>query len=717
MPWIAEQCLFRATCRAPCSGMTTPKDDRLNDRLKDTSSASPRFPFGDGNVICDPADGAPIRIEHPARPKQNLLFDERDADFHQTSFAWGKGFAIADGGSGRWDDPRHISVQGDRIVSHYDVLPGLQLQITRIFGAHWRETYRWTNTHTAPLTITSLAVSAPFRDQYRGARESLTHDCHAHIWAGGSFSYVWATPMHGQPPFLGLAVTDGALWSYSIETRNAYTGHTRGHIYLHVTDAARAPHALGGQPSIALAPGASYELGWTIGWFGDWAQFERELLKPPFHIPTLAAPVGGDLTIDMRVPNATIRAASHVTITQTATTVIVRSEQSGVHHLDIEADGRQARIGVLFHRSLREIVEQRVRFILDHQRASERDDERRGAFLPFDQRWGLRVNKGNWLDWSDGRERLAMPLLLQQARARGWGDPAEIDAALHEFTRFARRHLVDDDGAVFEDSFRRQPRRLYNFPWLAMFFLTQWTLYHSADDLEQATRIIEHYYAAGGSRFMAIGISEIVEALIEHLNETGQTARARQLIQSLIDHAEYFVHLGSDLPVHEVSYEQSIVAPLLLLLLAAQRHAPAPRYERALRDRLPWLLAFAGSQPHVRLRNVAIRHWDGYWFGAYRQWGDVFPHYWSVLSAPVLAQWPSSLGEPIEQYRAMASDIFRANLADYKDDGSATCAFIYPGCVDGNPAHHADPLLNDQDWALVYYLRYEHLLNTVRTQE
>jgi len=50
--------------------------------------------------------------------------------------------------------------------------------------------------------------------------------------------------------------------------------------------------------------------------------------------------------------------------------------------------------------------------------------------------------------------------------------------------------------------------------------------------------------------------------------------------------------------------------------------------------------------------------------------------------------------------------ILAANLAHFHDDGSATCAFIYPSCVEGNPAHHEDPLANDQDWALVYTLRY-----------
>ena len=48
----------------------------------------------------------------------------------------------------------------------------------------------------------------------------------------------------------------------------------------------------------------------------------------------------------------------------------------------------------------------------------------------------------------------------------------------------------------------------------------------------------------------------------------------------------------------------------------------------------------------------------------------------------------------------------RSNLISFNPDGSATCAFIYPSCVNGRPAHVADPLANDQDWALVYAMRH-----------
>ena len=105
---------------------------------------------------------------------------------------------------------------------------------------------------------------------------------------------------------------------------------------------------------------------------------------------------------------------------------------------------------------------------------------------------------------------------------------------------------------------------------------------------------------------------------------------------------------------------------------------------------------------------MPIRHWDGYWFGGLRLWGDVFPHYWSILSAAVYLAWPEELGEPAAEPPSCgppADAILRANLIAFRADGSATCAFVYPSCVNGRPAHVADPLANDQDWALVYALR------------
>ena len=315
---------------------------------------------------------------------------------------------------------------------------------------------------------------------------------------------------------------------------------------------------------------------------------------------------------------------------------------------------------------------------------------------------GLTVLSGGWSDWSDVRERVGTALMLQEARKRGWGDAAELDEALAAYELFVSDYVVAEDGTVRGDNGRSLEPRLYNFPWFARFLLDQ-------GDVDRAVLIMDRYYALGGDHFLAFELGAIMFDLHQRLTELGRGEDAARLAQRLIGHAQNFLNHGDDLPAHEVNYEQSMVAPLLDLLLAAYRIAPdrGPGADD-LDRRLRWLTAFAADQPDVRLRHVPIRHWDGYWFGGLRMWGDVFPHYWSILSAAVYLAWPEELAEPhrIAELRSAGHAILRSNLISFNADGSATCAFIYPSCVNGRPAYVADPLANDQDWALVYAMRH-----------
>jgi hypothetical protein len=354
-----------------------------------------------------------------------------------------------------------------------------------------------------------------------------------------------------------------------------------------------------------------------------------------------------------------------------------------------------------FHPPLRQLAERRADFLLDRQRRPELDDSRRYAFLPYDTRTQLTVLAGGWEDWSDRRERVGSALMLQQLRRRGWGDPDKLEEALTGYLRFVVEHVVRSDGTVLDDSSGRRPPRLYNFPWFARFLL-------DAGELGLAARVMGRFYALGGQHFLAFELGSVVGDLAEALATSGRAAEAEELTDQLRHQAARYLSYGEDMPAHEVNYEQSIVAPLLDLLLAAYRIDPNLVSAEELRRRLGWLRAFAADQPDVRMASIPIRHWDGYWFGAQRMWGDVFPHYWSVLSAATYLAWPDGLLPDAEtaRLRAAAYAILRANLASFGPDGSATCAFVYPSCVNGQPAHAADPLANDQDWALVYALRH-----------
>ncbi|SDE35664.1 hypothetical protein [Auraticoccus monumenti] len=649
-----------------------------------------KFALGAGTAEVA-ADGSVTAVRRPGSDHSVLLVEDApgvEGQLHDGAFRWGKGFAVLDARGWRFDHPSSVEWRDDGVdVVHH--LGQAVLRSSRRFGERARETYELTNEGGMPLRVGSLAISTPWRDLYGSARDCLEHAVHAHIHTGGSDAWVWAVPMSGAGPGLGLRVTEGELWAYSISSRDTHTGsNVRGHVFLHVTDHARAPHAMGGQPVIELAPGQTLRLGWELAWYDDLAAFTAAR-EQPLDADQLAVEVGGDLPV---------RLADGWTST---TPLPLCTERPGVVHVEAERNGRRARLTALVHPPLRELVEARIRFLVERQRPLERSDSRRYAFVPYDNRSQLTVVGVAWSDWSDTRERVGSALLLQQARRRGWGDADVLDEALAGYLRFVTEHVVGADGVVRDDTSGRRDPRLYNFPWYARFLL-------EAGDVDRATAVMDAYYRLGGSHFLAFDLGALVLDLSSRLRDLGRAREATALTDHLLDQATTFLQLGTDLPGHEVNYEQSMVAPLLEVLLAAHALDPGGVPADALRRRLGWLQAFAADQPDVRLRHIPIRHWDGFWFGGDRLWGDVFPHYWSVLSAGVFLDWPAGLlpEDQTAALRRVGTDILSANLVSFDRDGSATCAFVYPSCVDGTPAHRADPLANDQDWALVYALRY-----------
>ena len=59
-----------------------------------------------------------------------------------------------------------------------------------------------------------------------------------------------------------------------------------------------------------------------------------------------------------------------------------------------------------------------------------------------------------------------------------------------------------------------------------------------------------------------------------------------------------------------------------------------------------------GNQPSYHLNEIAIRHWDGYWFGKREMWGDTFPHYWSTLTGAAFYLYAQCVGNNTYKRRA-----------------------------------------------------------------
>ena len=628
------------------------------------------LPFGAGEAVVDPADGAVLALRHPDRPQAPWLLDEATESWHTREHRWGSGLLITSAGAGRWNAPDELAVDGHGIAALHRVA-GLELCVTRELGPAWRERYALRNATRRPVSVTSLGISTPWRDVYASAADALSRAVHAHVHAGGAYSYTLAEPMDGAGPVLGLRLLEGELWAYSIESREPFeTGsNARGHILLHATDAARAPHAFGGQPELQIAPGGEIAIAWELAWHADRAAF-LAAHPPPFELPELLA--------------------------------------EGEHGETYVQRGR-SRVAIARHAPLADIVRRRTRFILEHQRATHRAGAAAGALLPYDTERGLTVPGAGWKDFSDGRERIGMGLLLQEALRHGHADdPAETAAAAGAYRRFVTDDLLTGTHELRSDSHRPEAStRLYDIPWLVLLL--------AEHDPGRALAALRGFYERGGERFLAIGAGLAALDLAAALRAGRRDEEAAAVDGLLRGHARASIATGDDLPAHEVNYEQSMVAPLLEILCAARAvttdQDEQAELDAAIAHRLPWLLAFGGPQPHARLRDIAIRHWDGYWFGREMLWGDTFPHHWSALTANVLLMLPDPVAAAYEREHgeppsAKARRIHAANLIDFAPDGTATAAFVFPSCVSGRAAHRADPLANDQDWALYWPLRF-----------
>ncbi|WP_147276697.1 hypothetical protein [Tsukamurella tyrosinosolvens] len=655
--------------------------------------------MGSGVVRIDTKSGSPVGFVSRENPEITYLL-ERDLDsWHSPEHAWGSGFIVTPSGAARWNSPDEVEFAPHSVRCVYGIDEGLTLTVVRRAtpgAAAYEEAYEFSNTSDEEISADSLGISTPFRDVYEDAAISLARGVHAHVWTGGEVAWVVAEPMAGTGPALRLDVHQGRLSAYSIDSRNHFTSsNVRGHIILQATDFARNPGAFGGQRPVVIAPGQKWVLSWSVRWHESReAAFAVSSGRCP---DTLAAVVGSPLSLG---------GATDVSPLDTDVTVLpgddgpaVTSESAGVKHLDVD----RQRIALLFHEPVKDVVVQRIRYILANQRAMERGGIDAAAFVPCDTRTGLTRPTSGWPDWSDGAERVGMPTLMQEARKRGWVG-TEVDEPLTRWAEFARARLLDESFAPRWGSVTPPaPPRLYNSPWLAHFFAEQYRLFGREGDLETAGRILERSFELGADQHLSIGHAEAVELVYALLRAHGEGERAEAIRGRITDSARHFAAVGTGLPNHEVRYEQSMVAPLVTLYAHALRIEDDDEVRSALTTSLRWLRAFGGKQPHVRMNEIGIRHWDGFWFGTTRQWGDVFPHYWSVLTAVALHHLPAGVraagdGEVIRQ-------IFAANLASFDTAGAATAAFIMPSTVDGNPGYAADPLANDQDWALTLLLR------------
>lgn len=569
-------------------------------------------------------------------------------------------------------------------------------------NGNFRERYTILNHTAAPVFLPrgSFGIYTTFNDNYQDIQTCLTQRCHTHLWCGGQVSYVCALRMSGQSPHLGLMLTQGSLEGYSVVRQEEKSSNDRGDFIL-------CPGLL------VLAPGESTQLEWELFPHEGREDFYRILMQNPRMIRIQAEHYtlfpGEPLRLRVQcaspVRQAQVRALGRdIPFTILKDTLLVDAalpQLRGEVPIHITVNGISTWLRVNFCPEYPHLLDTRTRYIGENQQFHGKGSSLDGAYLIYDTRERHQYYNAQFADHNAGRERLAMGAVMAR-RLQHRPDDA-LYASLMEYAAFVERELFDPlTGVVYNDARRDNSwHRNYNYPWVAAFFIELYHLTGEKSYLCKMALCMKGYYRHGGADFYAICMPMVDS--IQALRQEGMEKLAGELLSLYREHGGHILKNSIFFPAHEVAYEQSIVTPALAILLQLYELTGEEAYWQEIQRQMPLLEAFAFTQPDCHLHEIAIRHWDGYWFGKRMQYGDTFPHYWSVLSADVFARYARlQKGADCTDYDRRAQEILRGNLCLFFEDGGASCAYLYPIQVNGRQGEYYDEWANDQDWALYY---------------
>lgn len=566
----------------------------------------------------------------------------------------------------------------------------------------FKEKYIFTNETDFDLFTQKgdIGIYTPFNDNYESADICMTNRCHTHIWCGFNSSYIMALRMGGKAPHLGLFLTQGSLDTYSVERDKNEISNDRGDFILHPTP-------------IHLKPGESFIIEWELFWHNGKEDFYRQIKKYSnyigIHAEKFTLYKGENMNFCIKANNLTGieikcngRPVQYEINDKHTIKIKYKTERIGKQKFIIKIGGTITKASFMVLPNLMTFAKTRCHFIVNRQQYFSGNSPLDGAYLIYDnEEEGIYYNHQN--DHNGGRERVGMGILIAKYLQKNKDD--FLMASLRKYIEYVKRELFDiKTGEVYNDIRRNNDHyRLYNHPWISLFFLEIYFLTNSKEYLMYSVKAIKMYYKNGGTQFYPIELPmyEIISAL-KHENEMDII---QELMSLFKEHADFIIQTGTSYPASEVNYEQSIVSPAANCLLQIYRLTMDDKYLLEAKNQLKILELFNAMAPDYHLHETAIRHWDGYWFGKHRMLGDTFPHYWSGVTGNVFLDYYKITKD--EKYYIKAINSIRGTLNLIKADGRASCANIFPFKVNGEKADMYDPWANDQDWGLYFALRLD----------
>lgn len=565
------------------------------------------------------------------------------------------------------------------------------------------ERYEFTNTTDFDIftEIGDIGIYTTFNDDYTTSKECLTNKCHAHIWCGNNISYIMGLRMGGEGPHLGLILTKGSISQYSVERNIERISNDRGDFILHPSP-------------VSLTPKQSFTIEWELFWHNGKEDFQKQLFNFSHYYSIKADKFVYFQNEDIEFWIEGIRKSDTkniivsknkktVPFTYDGKNILIHDENltSGVHKYFISINDIYTNLSILVLPNLNKLSSKRCDFIVNKQQYKNENSSLNNAYLIYDNEEN-HTYYSHRHDHNGGRERFGMGVLI--AKYLQHYENSEYQESLNDYIAYIKRELYDDKtGIVYNDINRNNDiHRLYNYTWLAVLFKEKYLLSGNIQELRDMYKVMMGYYKNEGKRFYPIEIpmSEMLDLMKkEKLHE-----EASNLFSEFQKHVESILKYGVYYPPSEVNFEQTIVAPAADCLIEMYLITNEEKYLKEAKKHIDILDLFNGDQPDYRLHETSIRHWDGYWFGKNELYGDTFPHYWSGYSGRVFHKYAIATSD--NEYFRKAENSLRGVLSLFFEDGSASCAHLYPLRINQQKGDFSDPWSNDQDWGLYFVLDF-----------
>ena len=644
-------------------------------------------------VLIDDVTGAPRELTSPLDPyKMNWI---------RGDYPWGTVIGT---------EPRRVE-KTDRGVRLYGENEDKTLGVVverYMENGKYRETYTLVSlSDSAPVVLDdTVGIVFPYNDLFDKKENMLYTRCNSHIFCAEDICRIHSVKLCGRGPYLVQRALSGRFSGYGLlcDICAAWiASHDRGSIVLYPQK-----RVLGRGESASFAfefyfsdqrePISPITADRYSGFIGDAFSITVDWCEP---IESLSAEVG-DEPIAFEVSEN--RATAGITF-----------DSIGAKTVNFTVNGKKTWIRLNVLEPLESILERRARFITEKQQYEGEDPRLQGAYLIYDRETdSLYYNKG-FADHNCARERLSMGALVAASLARKY-DPRIADS-LRKHRTFIEREILDVNTGDVKDGIDGKRVRLYNFPWVSTYYLEWYRFSGEVECLKIAARVLNRYYELGG----AGQESPCIEAfeILGHLKSEGLDTEYRRLREEFLSHADSIYERRTKSTSEEVSCANGMMNLMSTFVAQAYLLTGDRKYLEHIDDLLKISECFYDEQPDHRMFGIALRHWDMYWFGKKKSYGDTYPQWLSALTAQMYYFCDRAMGT---DHSRLVRENLLGNCCVYFEDGFAACGYLYPKRItvfSSRPDHtnsmrplgvwqgeRFDEFANDQDWALYYAVKY-----------